>query len=74
LFQDCFYFLVDSLCQIGEFEPALDIAMDMICEGWVPTVNTMKNLVNGLVSVSKVDDAKNLAQEIKTKFPKNSDK
>jgi pyruvate/oxaloacetate carboxyltransferase len=27
---------------------------------------TMKNLVNGHVSVSKVDDAKNLAQEIKT--------
>lgn len=48
--RDCFYFLVDSLCQIGEFEYAFDDAMDMIREGRVPTLTTMKKLVNGACS------------------------
>lgn len=66
---DCF--LVDSLCQIGEFEYALDTAMDMIGEGLVPTLTTMENLVNGLVSVSKVDDARELVErESRTSFLK----
>lgn len=69
---DCF--LVDSLCQIGEFEYALDTAMDMIGEGLVPTLTTMENLVNGLVRVSKVDDAKELIKEIKEKFAEKSDR
>ncbi|KEH26219.1 putative pentatricopeptide [Medicago truncatula] len=71
---DSFYFLVDSLCKIGEFEHAFDDAMDMIRVGCVPTLTTMKKLVNGLVCVSKVDDAKKLVEKIKDKFSENGDK
>jgi len=48
--------------------------MDMIREGYVTTLTTMKNIVNWFVSFSKVYDAKKLVEKIKTKFPKNSDK
>lgn len=74
--RDCgwfFYFLVDSLCQIGEFESSLNISMDMIREGYVLTLTTLKNLVNGHVSILKVYDARKLVEKIKTKFPKNND-
>jgi hypothetical protein len=47
--------------------------MDMIREGYVLTLTTLKNLVNGHVSILKVYDARKLVEKIKTKFPKNND-
>jgi pentatricopeptide repeat protein len=71
---ECYFTLVYFLCEGKEFESALEIAKECIGKGWVPNFSTMKKLVNGLVSVSKVDDAKELIKEIKEKFAENSDK
>ncbi|XP_004486122.3 pentatricopeptide repeat-containing protein At1g11630, mitochondrial [Cicer arietinum] len=70
----CYFTLVHFLCESGQFESALEIAKESIGKGWVPNFTTMKKLVNGLVSVSKVDDAKELIKVIKEKFAENSDK
>ena len=42
-------------------------------KNWVPNFTTMKSLVEGLVSIAKVDEAKELVAEIKEKFPNNAD-
>ncbi|KEH36828.1 putative pentatricopeptide [Medicago truncatula] len=70
----CYFTLVYFLCEGDEFEWALDIAKECIAKGWVPNFTTMKKLVNGLVGVSKVDDAKELIKEIKEKFAEKSDR
>jgi len=69
----CYFTLVYFLCEGGEFESALEIAKECIGKGWVPNFTTMKKLVNGLVGVSKGDDAKELIKEIKEKFAEKSD-
>ncbi|XP_058723784.1 small ribosomal subunit protein mS86 (rPPR1)-like [Vicia villosa] len=70
---DCYFTMVYFLCEGGEFESALEIAKECIGKGWVPNFTTMKKLVNGLVGVSKVDDAKEIIKEIKEKFAENSE-
>ncbi|PNX96530.1 pentatricopeptide repeat-containing protein mitochondrial-like [Trifolium pratense] len=71
---ECYFTLVYFLCEGKEFESALEIAKECIGKGWVPNFSTMKKLVNGLVGVSKVDEAKELIKEIKEKFAESSDK
>lgn len=71
---NCYFTLVYFLCQCGDFETALLIAKESMGKDWIPTFSTMKKLVDGLVSISKVDKAKDLIKQIKEKFTENSDK
>ncbi|KAH7846641.1 hypothetical protein Vadar_016352 [Vaccinium darrowii] len=41
-------------------------------KGWVPNFSTMKSLVNGLASVLKVDEARELVEQMKEKFSKSA--
>ncbi|KAI9124073.1 hypothetical protein K1719_005373 [Acacia pycnantha] len=71
---NCYFTLVHFLCQCGDFETALLIAKESMEKNWIPVISSMKKLVNGLVSISKVDEAKDLIKQIKEKFTGNSDK
>lgn len=70
---NCYFTLVYFLCKGGDYEVALQISNQSLEKSWVPNFTTMKSLVEGLVSVSKVDEAKELVAKIKEKFPKNAD-
>ncbi|XP_021766904.1 pentatricopeptide repeat-containing protein At1g61870, mitochondrial-like [Chenopodium quinoa] len=70
---NCYFTLIYFLCQGGDYETALQIAKESIEKNWVPNFTTMKSLVDGLVSVSKADEAKELVALMKGKFPNNAD-
>ncbi|KAL2931498.1 hypothetical protein RDABS01_036908 [Bienertia sinuspersici] len=70
---DCYFTLIYFLCQGGDYETALQISKESMEKNWVPNFTTMKSLVEGLVSISKVEEAKELVAQIKEKFPKNAD-
>nr|KJB22838.1 hypothetical protein B456_004G069000 [Gossypium raimondii] len=65
--------MVHFLCQGGDFEAALKICKDSMEKKWVLKFSTMKSLVNGLRSISKVEEAKELIKNVKKKFSKNAD-
>ena len=68
---DCYYSLVYFLCQGKDFDAALSIAKESMEKGWVPNFGTMKSLVEGLVGVSKVDEAREVIKQVKEKVTKN---
>lgn len=71
---DCYFTLVYFLCRGGDFEAALAICKESMAKGWVPNFSTMKLLVEGLASNSKVDEARELIGQIKEKFSGKADK
>ncbi|KAK6133329.1 hypothetical protein DH2020_032932 [Rehmannia glutinosa] len=71
---DCYFTLVYYLCQGRDFEAALGICKECMAKGWVPNITTMKSLVDGLVSIEKIDDAKEIIGIVKEKFTRNADK
>ncbi|KAL7142789.1 hypothetical protein ABFS83_08G147500 [Erythranthe nasuta] len=71
---DCYFTMVHYLCKGHDFEVALGICKECMSKGWIPNITTMKSLVNGLVSVEKVDEAKEIIAVMKEKFSRNADK
>lgn len=71
---NCYYTLVYFLCKGGDFESALRFAKESIEKNWVPNFATMKLLVDGLVSISKVSEARQLITQMKEKFTVNQDR
>lgn len=65
---DCYFTLVYFLCRGGDFVSALDICKESMAKGWFPNFSTMKLLVEGLASNSKVDEARDIIRQIKEKF------
>ncbi|CAB4306190.1 unnamed protein product [Prunus armeniaca] len=70
---NCYHTLVHFLCKGGEFESALQFAEESIEKNWVPNFATMKSLVEGLVSISKVSEARELVGQMKERFTVNQD-
>ncbi|XP_023519002.1 pentatricopeptide repeat-containing protein At1g61870, mitochondrial-like [Cucurbita pepo subsp. pepo] len=71
---DCYFTLVYFHCRGGDYDTAFKICGESMEKGWVPNITTMKSLVYGLVSISKVDEAKQLIGQIKERFSKNVEK
>lgn len=71
---ECYFTLAHFLCREGDFEAALGICKESMAKGWVPNFSTMKLLVKGLESNSKVDEARELIGQIKEKFSGNADR
>ncbi|KAI3466580.1 hypothetical protein Pfo_023243 [Paulownia fortunei] len=71
---ECYFTLVYYLCQGRDFEAALGICKECMAKGWVPNITTMKSLVDGLVSIEKVDEAREIIGIMKEKFLRNADK
>ncbi|KAL5730822.1 hypothetical protein ACHQM5_003613 [Ranunculus cassubicifolius] len=69
----CYFTLVLYLCLGGDFETALRACRDSIKNKWYPNFTTLKKLVEGLVSISKVEDARELIKEVKERFTANAD-
>ncbi|XP_073156849.1 small ribosomal subunit protein mS86 (rPPR1)-like [Henckelia pumila] len=69
---NCYFTLVYYLCQRQDFENALAICKDSMSEGWVPNMSTMKSLVDGLVSIEKIDEARWIIEQVKEKFSRNA--
>lgn len=71
---ECYFALAHYFCKAQKFEAALDICKECMPKGWVPNITTMKSLVNGLVSIDKVDEAKEIIGMMKEKFERHADK
>ncbi|XP_010476095.1 PREDICTED: pentatricopeptide repeat-containing protein At1g11630, mitochondrial-like [Camelina sativa] len=70
---ECYFTLIQCLCKGGDFETALILCRESMEKNWVPSFSIMKWLVNGLASVSKVSEAKELIALVKEKFTRNVD-
>ncbi|KAF5182124.1 Pentatricopeptide repeat-containing protein [Thalictrum thalictroides] len=70
---NCYFTFIYYLCQGGDFETALRACKHSISKEWFPNFSTMKILVDGLVSISKVEEARELIGKAKERFPKNAD-
>ncbi|KAI3800300.1 hypothetical protein L1987_28387 [Smallanthus sonchifolius] len=67
---DCYFTLVSFMCKAGDFEAAFKVCKQSMEKDWVPNLSTMKLLVAGLASSSKVREARELVGQIKERFPK----
>ncbi|KAF5804130.1 putative tetratricopeptide-like helical domain superfamily [Helianthus annuus] len=68
---DCYFTLISYMCKAGDFEAALTVCKQSMEKDWVPNFSTMKLLVAGLANSSKVQEARELVEQIKERFPKN---
>lgn len=65
--------LIHGFCKEGgDYLSALHFSKESMKKDWFPYFTTMKSLVEGLVSISKVEEAKELVAQIKAKFPKTA--
>lgn len=71
---ECYFTLVYFLSKGEDFEAALRICRECIEKDWVPNFTTMKLLVEGLASISKVDEAKEIIGQLKEKFSRKADR
>ncbi|KAL5730823.1 hypothetical protein ACHQM5_003614 [Ranunculus cassubicifolius] len=70
----CYYTLVYYLSKGGDFETALKACKESISKKWYPNIATMKMLIEGLVSTSKIEEARELIGNLKGHFERNIDK
>lgn len=70
---DCYFTFIHYLCKGGDFDTALRVCKESMENGWVPNFGTMKSLVNGLASIDKVGEARELIAQVKEKFSRNTD-
>lgn len=71
---ECYFTMVYYLSKGQDFETALHICKESMACNWFPNITTMKLLVNGLVSIGKVDEAREIIGTVKEKFSKTADK
>ncbi|KAL1567744.1 pentatricopeptide repeat-containing protein, mitochondrial [Salvia divinorum] len=71
---ESYFYLAQYLCKGKDFEAALDIYKECIAKGWVPRIATTESLVNGLISIGKVEEAKEIIGVMKEKFSRHADK
>nr|GMD02941.1 pentatricopeptide repeat-containing protein At1g61870, mitochondrial-like [Ipomoea batatas] len=71
---ECYFTMVYFLCKGKDFETAVNICKESMAKGWVPNFTTMKLLVDGLASTSKVEEAKEIIGQLKEKFSRNADR
>lgn len=67
----CYFTFIYYLCQGGDYETALKACKASIAKEWYPNFGTMKMLVQGLASISKVEEARELVALMKERFSKN---
>ncbi|XP_074588628.1 uncharacterized protein LOC141844495 [Curcuma longa] len=67
----CYFTLIYYLCKGKDFEVALEVCKESIGKNWVPHFSIMVELVNGLISVSKLEEAREMLEKVKEKFPSN---
>ncbi|KAL4186179.1 hypothetical protein AMTRI_Chr09g32500 [Amborella trichopoda] len=63
-----YFMLIQFEIEHGNYETALELCKKSIKRKWIPPFFTMKSLIDGLVKISKVDEAKAIVEEMKKKF------
>ncbi|KAH7661383.1 HCP-like protein [Dioscorea alata] len=70
----CYFTLMHYLCVGGDFNVALEVCKESMKRDWIlPCFKTMKMLVDGLVSKSKVKEAREIIEKVKEKFSSKAD-
>lgn len=69
----CYFTLCYYLCKGGDFDAALRACKQSLEKEWVPNFTTMKMLVEGLVSKSKVEEAREILGKVKERFSSNAE-
>ncbi|KAH7662137.1 HCP-like protein [Dioscorea alata] len=69
----CYFTLMHYLCLGGDFDAALDVCKESMKRDWIPCFKMMKLLVDGLVSKSKVEEAREIIEKVKEKFSSKAD-
>lgn len=67
-----YYTLMRHLVDEGEFDTALEMCKEIIRRKWVPPFEAMEGLVNGLVKMSKVEEAKEVVEKMKKRLRGNA--
>ncbi|KAG9153323.1 hypothetical protein Leryth_018035 [Lithospermum erythrorhizon] len=70
---DCYFTLVYYLCEGKDFKGALGVYKECMEKKWFPNFSIMRSLVEGLVSISEVDEARQIIGQLKEKFSTNAD-
>ncbi|KAJ4959691.1 hypothetical protein NE237_019601 [Protea cynaroides] len=65
---DTFHSFIHHLVGEGQYEEALKFCKESIRRKWIPPFVTMEGLVNGLVSLSMVDNAKWIVKKMKKRL------
>lgn len=63
-----YFNVMRQMVEEEEFQLALDLCKEILSRKWVPPFETMEGLVNGLVKMSKKEEAKEVVEEIKSRL------
>lgn len=63
-----YYVLIRNAVKEGEFDLALEMCKETIRRRWIPPFEAMEGLVNGLVKMSRVEEAKEIVEKMKKRL------
>ncbi|KAM3753491.1 hypothetical protein ACB098_03G098100 [Castanea mollissima] len=63
-----YYVLIRNAVKEGEFDLALEMCKETIRRRWIPPFEAMEGLVNGLVKMSRMEEAKEIVEKMKKRL------
>lgn len=63
-----YFYLMRQMVEEGEFGLALEMCKEILRRKWIPPFEAMEGLVNGLVKMSKIEEAKEVVEEMKSRL------
>ncbi|GAB2275234.1 hypothetical protein Dimus_009994 [Dionaea muscipula] len=63
-----YYALLRHMVEEGEFDSGLEVCKQILTRKWVPPFEAMESLVKGLVNLSKLEEAKEMVEKMKTRL------
>lgn len=67
-----YYALMRGAVKEGEFDLALEMCKEIMRRKWVPPFEAMEGLVNGLLKMSRMEEAKEVIEKMKRKLTGNA--
>ncbi|XP_030551084.1 pentatricopeptide repeat-containing protein At1g61870, mitochondrial-like [Rhodamnia argentea] len=67
-----YYTLLRSMVREGEFDSGLEMCREIIKRRWVPPFEAVRGLVDGLLKMSKGEEAKDVVEKMKGRLKGNS--
>lgn len=68
---ECYFTMIYYLCKSGEFEKGLRFCSESMDMNWVPKFTIMKTLIDGLARCGRFEEARDLLEDVKMRFPAN---
>lgn len=63
-----YFNVMRQMVEEGEFGLALEMCKEILSRKWIPPFEVMEGLVNGLVKISKIEEAKEVVEEMKSRL------